>query len=79
MLMSKSLTPLAKRLLRAVQTGNGEWMSRSQIAEDLGRPRNRLNPHDRNLLEQMVADGLLDAEERQIGVVQTERVYRAKS
>lgn len=79
MTSDKELTALAARLLQAVQAGDLEGVTRLQIAADLGRPRNKLNPYDVELLEELVKDGYLTAFERKLGVVKTERVYRAKS
>lgn len=78
MFMTDELTPLATRLVQAVQAAKGEWINRSSIAADLGRAKERLNPYDVNLLEQLVTDGLLEATDRRIGTVKTERVYRVK-
>lgn len=79
MFMTHELTPLAARLLQAVQSANGDWINRSSIAADLGRSGNRLNPYDVTLLEQLVTDGVIEATDRLTGTVKTERVYRVKS
>lgn len=79
MFMTNELTPLAQKMVEVLQAAGGEWVSRSAIADGLERSKSRLNPYDVTLIEQLVSDGTLEATDRKIGTVKTERVYRVKS
>jgi DNA-binding response OmpR family regulator len=52
------LTPKSKRALKVLQRHAGQWLSRSQIAEWLGKKR--LNPNDIKNLDYMVAVGVIE-------------------
>ena len=71
-----ALTPLGERLLEILR-GSGEWMSRGEIAREIGRPT-RLTPYDVQVLEDLADDNLIQIDSRKIGAVRTEYIYRAK-
>lgn len=63
--------------LRNVLDLNGGWMSRLDIAKATGKTR--VMPHDVNLLEQMVADGILEKQQRSVersGITDVAHDYR---
>lgn len=70
------LTPLAVKILETVQAAGGVWITRLDIAQRIGRP-NRLTPRDIQMLNYLVAMGLIEESRRTIGVVQEEYVYKA--
>lgn len=69
-----SLTDRASELLAAIKK-HGDWISRAEIAEATGK--RRLSPHDRNLLEDLEASGLIEQDEQPAGI-STKFVYKAK-
>lgn len=69
------LSQLARKLLEALNDAGGEWLTRNEIAEKIGR-RGRLNPYDTQLLDQLVSDGLAEMDNRLLAAVKTERIYR---
>jgi hypothetical protein len=70
------LTPLGNRLLEILQA-SGEWMTRKQIADELGRPSG-LTPYDWQVLRELATDGFIDMSQRKIGAVKQEYIYKAK-
>ncbi len=73
--MEAQLSKLEKRILEELQTAQSE-LTRSELAKRLGR--NALYPHDINLLEGLVARGLVNKREETRGAVATVNHYRAK-
>ncbi len=71
------LTPLEERLLEILQ-GSGEWMTRKQIARELGRPDDQLTPDDWRVLRELATDRRIDMSQRTTGVVKHEYIYKAK-
>jgi len=65
-------------ILGIVAAANGEWMTRQQIGEKIGRPKNQLVPHDVKVLEELIASGLIIGDRRKVGAVRTEYVYRVE-
>lgn len=75
MLMTRDeLTALQDAIL-IVLTEASKPMSRSEIAEAIGRP-NRLVPHDIDMLESLVDMGLVLKTEVKIGTVKTVMKYQ---
>ena len=74
MLMTEEkLSALQQALLEVLQN-NGGWVSRSQIADVIGRP-DRLVPHDVDSLENLVDMGLVKKRTTKTGVVKTVMQY----
>ena len=70
------VTPLGEKLLEVVRGASGSWVNRRYIAVQLGRPT-RLTPHDVNLLQVLVDEGLIEISRKSTGPVRTEYIYRA--
>jgi DNA-binding IclR family transcriptional regulator len=68
------LTERAEELLTAIREA-GDWVTRSDIAEATGK--NRLSPHDRQLLDTLADSGYIEREERPAGI-SMKYVYKAK-
>jgi hypothetical protein len=58
---AKQMTPQAENILAILRTKD-DWMTRSQIATDIGKPR--LNKWDIALLEMLAEHGYVVAEKR---------------
>lgn len=58
------LTPHAKKLLRSLRQYDALWLSRSEIAEHIGKKR--LTPYDIQLLESFADMGLGEARKVEI-------------
>lgn len=71
-----TMTALSDKILDTLRA-NGGWLSRRQLARELGRPT-QLSPYDTDLLENLVSAGLVERETRLMGVVKTIWYYRAK-
>lgn len=71
------VTELSEHLLSTLR-GNGGWMNRRELGLAIGRPA-RLTPYDLVLIEEMIAAGLIEVDQRIAGAVRREWVYRAKS
>ncbi len=71
------LTPLGEQLLEILQ-GSGEWMTRKQIARELGRPDDQLTPDDWRVLRELATDRRIDMNWRKVGAVKHEYIYKAK-
>lgn len=70
------MTALSDKILETLRD-NGGWLNRRQLAQALGRP-GQLTPYDTELLEGFVSAGLVEREDRLVGVVRTVRYYRLK-
>lgn len=75
--LSIDVTQLSDLILEKLRE-SGQWMTRREIAQAMGRPGNRLNPYDVQLLEVLASQKLVEIAQRKIGIVQTENIYRAK-
>jgi hypothetical protein len=71
------LTPFGERLIEILQ-GSGDWMTRKQIAAELGRPDSLLTPDDWRVLRELATDSRIDMSWRKIGAVKHEYIYKAK-
>ena len=71
------LTPFEERLLKILQS-SGDWMTRKQIATELGRPDGQLTPDDWRVLRELATDSIIDMSQRKIGAVKHEYIYKAK-
>lgn len=77
--MNESLievTELEAKLLEVLRA-NGDWMTRRQVAQALGRP-GILTPYDVELLEKLAAADLVEITQRPTGPVRKVWSYRAK-
>lgn len=67
----------AKRLLEGLQAAGGQWLSRSELAERIGRKR--LFAYDVQLLAELIHQELIEARKRpREGFIPFEWEYRAK-
>lgn len=73
--MENSITPLGELLLQIIEKA-GKPVKRSEIAKAIERPGNQLNPHDKELLSRLAADGLIDEYKEKVGTVKTVWMYR---
>lgn len=71
-------TKLGDVFLSALRSHRGEWMTRRQIADAVGRDGSLL-PYDVRLLERMVNDGLIEMRKEPAGPVQVNYFYRVKA
>lgn len=69
-----NLTERANELLSAIRS-HGDWITRAELAAATGKAR--LSPHDRNLLDELVSNGLIEQDELPAGI-STKFVYKAK-
>jgi len=73
------LTDRARDLLRAIRVPTG-WISRTELAKATGK--NRISPHDVQLLERMCASGLIEMRQRKsntpIGIAYEYRAIEGK-
>lgn len=78
MLMTKSAdqpTKLGRVLVDTLRKA-GDWQTRQQIADAIGRTR--LNPHDVTQLQHLSEQGLIEMREVPLGVARTQYEYRIK-
>ena len=68
------VTGRAKELLQAIRESS-EWVTRADLAMLTGKKR--LSPHDRNLLDDLETNGLIETDEKPAGI-STKFVYKAK-
>ncbi len=68
--------PLVEEIQRIV-TEHGDWISRSEIARQLGRPRQQLYTHDIELLDGLVNQDVLEVRRPGFGI-RAPYEYRAK-
>lgn len=77
MLMTAEITDRARELLAALKAQDGAWVTRSELARATGK--NRLSPHDVDLLERLIEAGLIEKLQRKsntpVGIAYD---YRAK-
>lgn len=71
------MTTLAEKLLEILRD-NGGWMTRKELAHELGRPRDYFVAYDTDVLEGLVNAGLVERDDRLVGAVKTVKYYRAK-
>ena len=71
------LTPLGEQLLEILQ-GSHTWMTRKQIAAELGRPGDQLTPDEWRVLREIAMDGFIAMSQRKVGAVKHEYIYKAK-
>ena len=69
---------LADLIVEVLRSANGEWMTRKQIAQKIGRPNGVLLPYDVTVLGALVDDGSVSMVRRAIGAVKTEHIYRVE-
>lgn len=67
-----------RELLLDILRDNGGWMSRKDIGAALGRPRSYPVAYDIDLLEGLVAAGLVERDDRLSGAVKVVKYYRIK-
>lgn len=72
-----TVTALGGMLLDVLRADGG-WLTRRQLATALGRADGRMTPYDAQLIEGLVSAGLVEREERPMGIVRTVRYYRAR-
>ncbi len=70
------MTALSDKMLDTLRHAGG-WITRKQLAQALGRP-GQLTPYDVEILEGFVSAGLVERDDRLVGVVKTIWYYRAK-
>jgi DNA-binding IclR family transcriptional regulator len=75
MTIQEELTPLARLILRTIQDANGDWLSRKEIAQRIGRPKR--SSYDIDVLNDLVQRGYLEERESLTGVVKTVKQYRS--
>ena len=71
------LTPLGERLLEILQRA-GDWMTRKQIAAELGRQGDQLTPDEWRVLRELATDHRIDMSQRKIGAMRHEYIYKVK-
>lgn len=72
-----TVTALGGMLLDVLRADGG-WLTRRQLATALGRADGRMTPYDAQLIERLVGAGLIEREDRPMGIVRTVRHYRAR-
>lgn len=79
--MSDSSQPksLADLILDVLRGANGEWMTRKQIAQKIGRANGVLLPYDVTVLGTLVESGSVSMGRRSIGAVKIEHIYRVEA
>lgn len=75
--MGRQTVTVLGALLLDVLRADGGWLTRRQLATALGRGGGRMTPYDAQLIEGLVSAGLVEREERPMGIVRTVRYYRA--
>lgn len=73
--MAEKITKRAQRLVDALRR-HAAWMDRGDLAQAIGK--NRLNPHDIELLDGLVDMGLVERNEQATGITM-KYVYRSTS
>lgn len=68
---------LAAVILQAIRMSNGEWVSRKDIADVMGRG-NALLPHDIDTLNDLVERGVIEVTRRPRGLLGFRFEYRVK-
>ena len=74
---SADLTPENGRLLE-ILAGSSSWMTRKQIAVELGRPSAQLTPYEWQALRELATDSLIHMSQRKISAGKHEYIYKAK-
>lgn len=75
MLPMTELTDKQRTILEAMRSAGDTWIDRAELAGALGR--DRLNPHDVEMLERLEADGLIETDKRKTGITE-KLVYRLR-
>lgn len=74
--MPDTLTGVQKKLLKVINDNPNQWLSRSDIAELVGK--NALNPNDRNLLTDLGKRGLIEIKKTSVaGAIGFQWEYKA--
>ena len=66
-------TPLGEKMLSVFDSD--EWITRRQLAVRMGR--RVISPYDLQVLEKLIAEGLVEEKTRPLGLVRTEYIYRS--
>lgn len=74
---SENLSPLEQRIITVLEDSPDEWLSRSQIAERIGRT-NGYTQNDVRALNMLLERGRIEIRETVIGVAKSMYEYRAK-
>lgn len=74
---SENLSPLEQRIIATLEESRDEWLSRSQIAERIGRT-NGYTQNDVRALKTLLERGRIEVRETVIGVAKSMYEYRAK-
>lgn len=62
-----------------IEDQEGAWISRSDLAALLGRPKGTLYPHDLTTLDALVQQGRIESQQRTRGVLLKFWVYRVRA
>lgn len=68
---------LAEKMLDILRQ-HGGWMTRKELAHELGRPRDYFVAYDTSIIEELVEAGLVERDDRLVGAVKTVKYYRVK-
>jgi len=71
-------TPLGRKILEVIKEQGENWISRSGIAEAIGRPDGKIRSNDVDHLKELVKLGLIEVRDATTGVAQTRYEYRYK-
>lgn len=70
----EKLNPLGEKILDAIRSKPGEWLTRNDVAALIGRQA--LTPYDFKTLDYLAQQGLIEARQNVIGVVRSRWEYR---
>ena len=78
MTQENKFTALQDALLTALRE-SGDWMTRRDLGEAIGRKSGKLQHYDVQQLKLLEDLGLVESQQRKLGAVLSEFVYRSKS
>lgn len=71
-----ALTPLGERLVGILQSSSN-WMTRQDIAVELGRLSGQLTPYEWQALRELATDRLIQMSQRKVSAGKHEYIYKA--